>query len=103
MSAMVGLKRETIAVSSSPVSLSASIYGADTIQASHGRVQKALISVQTAAISFTVDGTTPAAGTGVTIAAGNYIEIEGWHDISHFQAIRSSVDATLEVIYFWGA
>ena len=61
----------------------------------------ALITVETAPIRFTLDGTPPvAATTGHLVYAGDQIELDSNEDITSFRAIReTATSATLQVTY----
>lgn len=58
----------------------------------------ALITVETAAIRFRIDGTAPTASVGHVLAVGDVLTLRGMGEISKFQAIRrDGADATLRV------
>jgi len=82
---------ESITVSSSVVSLNSSYAaGADTV----------LITSESNAIRYRVDGLDPSASVGHTMVAGGGVELEGFWEISQFRAIRRDAsDATLRVTY----
>lgn len=62
---------------------------------------KAVFTVETAAIRFTVDGSTPTSTVGFLAQIGDIVTINGEHDIKKFRAIRTdSTDATIQPIYF---
>jgi hypothetical protein len=60
----------------------------------------ALISVETGAISYTLDGTTPTTIVGHQVVAGTHFEICGLEAIKGFRATQVAVPATLKVTYF---
>ena len=71
--------------------------------ASYKQFQKAMITVETNAIRFTLDGiTTPtSAGVGIKLNVGENLFLPNQDLISKFRAIRSSAtDATLKVTYW---
>ncbi len=58
----------------------------------------ALITVETAAVRFRIDGTAPTATVGHVLEAGDVLELRGMGEIGKFQAIRrDGSDATLRV------
>ena len=58
----------------------------------------AVITVEVAQISFTVDGTTPTPTVGHQADPGDVIELAGRAEVSNFLAIRTGgVSATLKV------
>ena len=58
----------------------------------------AVITVEGAQISFTVDGTTPTPTVGHQADPGDVIELVGRAEVSNFRAIRTGgVSATLKV------
>lgn len=62
---------------------------------------KAVFVVETAAIRFTVDGSTPTSTVGFLAEIGDIVTINGEHDIEKFKAIRTgTADATIQPIYF---
>lgn len=92
---------EQLTVSSTAVSLTAATYSAPVPQ--HGQVTGALVYVATNPICYTCTGVA-ATTASMPVAAGSYIELTGEHDVENFSAIRSgSADATITVLYFYGA
>jgi hypothetical protein len=67
-----------------------------------GRIKasKAVFRVEGDAIRFTIDGTTPAAATGMLAAVDDIVTIEGEEDVASFKAIRVTTNATIKPIYF---
>ena len=58
----------------------------------------AVLTVEGAQISFTVDGTTPTSTVGHQANPGDVIELAGRAEVQNFQAIRTGgVSATLKV------
>ena len=58
----------------------------------------ALITVETAAVRFRIDGTAPTATVGHVLEAGDVLTLRGIGEIGKFQAIRrDGTDATLRV------
>ena len=61
-----------------------------TVTAAQGvKPEAAIITVETAQIRFTVDGTTPTASVGHAADPGDVIELAGWDQVSNFRAIRT--------------
>jgi hypothetical protein len=71
------------------------------------RAKFALVSVETADIRYTVDGTTPTvtAGTGAghLVTSGTYLVIRGEHNINNFMCINAvnASGANIKVTYFF--
>lgn len=71
------------------------------------RAKFALVSVETADIRYTVDGTTPTvtAGTGAGHLAttGTYLEIRGEQNVANFKCINAvnASGANIKVTYFF--
>ena len=81
---------ESLTVSTSAVSITATI-----IDQHH---DDALITVETAAVRFRIDGTAPTATVGHILEVGDVLRLRGMGEISKFQAIRrDGNDATLRV------
>ncbi|MEE9149976.1 MAG: hypothetical protein V3U27_21570 [Candidatus Tectomicrobia bacterium] len=81
---------ESLTISSSAVSITATI-----IDQHH---DDALITVETAAVRFRIDGTAPTATVGHVLEVGDILELRGVGEIGKFQAIRrDGSDATLRV------
>lgn len=59
----------------------------------HGKPKSSLITVETASINFTLDGTTPTATAGTnyghTVSAGQNFTITGWNNIRNFKCINA--------------
>jgi hypothetical protein len=65
-----------------------------------GRVcQEVFCALETDQIRFTLDGTTPTSTIGILLNPGQRLTIKNPEDISNFQAIRVTTDASLKVIY----
>lgn len=91
---------ESVTVANSATSLTAATYS----PSGRTHAQYALVTVETAAIRFTLDGTTPSndadTPVGHLAAVGDVIELEGSNTIARFQAIRStSTSGVLRVSY----
>lgn len=64
------------------------------------KAQIAFITVESADIRYTYDGTTPSGSVGHLAVAGTAITLFGSHDIENFKAYRdASSDATISVTY----
>jgi len=70
------------------------------------RPQEAVIQVKTAAINWTVDGTTPTTlattDVGFVAQVGDFIILQGTQTVENFRCINTvaSSGATIEVVYF---
>jgi hypothetical protein len=63
----------------------------------------AIVSVETDAIRYRIDGGNPvAAGAGHPVASGTTILITGQKNVQNFKAIRETTDATIRVTYLRG-
>src|ERR1041385_345081 len=66
----------------------------------YGTARYAEISVDSADIRFTVDGTPPTSTTGHLVAPRDIIRLDSHEDIVAFRAIRAgSTNATIQVTY----
>jgi hypothetical protein len=90
---------EQLAVSSSPVSLTAALVN-NSANYPDFRASGAMINVITDAIYYTLDGSTPSSTNGINLAAGGYVELHGYQKVKNFKAIRVTSDATINVQYF---
>lgn len=61
------------------------------------RAQVLDISAETQAVRYTMDGTTPAASTGVLIPAGSRVRFEGYNGTSLLKFARAAAGAILQV------
>jgi hypothetical protein len=81
---------ESLTISTAAVSITAAI-----IDQHH---DDALVTVETAAVRFRIDGTAPTATVGHALEVGDVLELRGMGEIGKFQAIRrDGTDATLRV------
>ena len=81
---------ETLTISTAAVAITAGI-----IDQHH---DDALITVETAAVRFRIDGTAPTATVGHILNPGDTLGLRGMGEMSKFQAIRKDgTDATLQV------
>jgi len=99
-------KRERKTVGAAAVSLTESKYFIDGRDSQSGysgdrRADAAIIQVFTDAIIWTIDGTTPAAGTGFETAAGDYIYLTTYQQIKDFRAVRKTTDAAIEAVFLF--
>jgi hypothetical protein len=104
---------EKIATLTSSTALTAATYDVSITSGTSGEFDRtrhpeaATIQVETAAIRYTVDGTTPTvtAGTGIGFigVSGDVIVIEGYENIVKFRAINevASNGAKLQVAYYY--
>lgn len=103
-------KRETLTVSNSVKTLTASAYTYAASGAASGpqlgpkSATGAVIQVQAQPIRFTLDGTNPVATTtGFLAAAGDQIYLNSQQELQSFKAIRDGgTDASCEVHYQFG-
>lgn len=88
--------RERITVSTVVKTLTVPSHAVSLLKANY-----ALMTIETAAIRWTVDGTDPAAtSVGHLSAAGSIIELRGQDNVASFKAIRdTAVDGVIEVSY----
>jgi hypothetical protein len=102
-------KRERKTVSTSAVNLTATAYTiASTADANKYALPDklptaAVMRVLTDAIYFTLDGSTPSSTVGFEAAVGDMIYLDSFQKIKEFKAIRKTTDASLEVLYLYGA
>ncbi len=71
--------------------------------ATYSYAHKALISCETNAIRFTLDGTNipTSAGVGHRLEVGQILNLNNTNELRNFRAVRASaVDAVLKVTYF---
>lgn len=98
---------ETITPGNTATKLSVASYAPTTGIYAGKKAVKALITVKSQAIHWTVDGTTPTQAGGTNIGmytpSGSAIEITGNRDISRFQCIdeTSGSASTVRVTYFF--
>jgi hypothetical protein len=68
--------------------------------AKYGTCTKAFITVETAQIRFTVDGTAPTTTAGHILNAGDNLDIDSNEDIAAFRAIRTgSTSGVIQCTY----
>jgi hypothetical protein len=69
------------------------------------KASAAILQVLTQAVTFTIDGTTPVAGSvGFEAAASDFIYLDSYQKIKEFKAIRSGgSDGAIEAAYLFGA
>lgn len=87
---------ESITVSSTAQKFTKATYDTDE---DPQRARKALVTVETAAIRYRVDGTDPTSSEGHKLGVGDVLTILGYGNIKRFRAIRVSSDATIKVTY----
>jgi hypothetical protein len=95
---------EQLAVAASPVPFTASKY---SYKGTTGDTQKrprqanlARVTVETASIRYTVDGTTPTSSVGHLVASGTTFDVFGWDAIKAFRAIQAVGAAQISVTYY---
>lgn len=104
------LGSEPLTVSSTPVTLTASVYNATSAGATSQReypmpgnqkAAKAVVETLTNAIWYTLDGTTPSSTNGHLLNAGDQVTLENYTKIKNFKAIRTAgSDATVYITYY---
>lgn len=103
-------KRERLAVGGTAVPLTVSTYvvpapnpvGPNKVIMGEIKPVYAMVQVLTAAINFTVDGTTPTNALGYLAAVGDIIHLPTFQDIQNFKAIQNVGAGAIEVTYFYG-
>ena len=88
--------KETLAVSSSVVTLTAATYSPGGGLRS---AQYAFITVETNPIRWWCTGDNPTTTQGHLAAVGDIILLEGVNNVRNFKAIRSTADATIQASY----
>ena len=64
------------------------------------RAERAFFTVETAAIRYTIDGTTPTTTVGHLLSSGDIVLIDGYENIANFRAIRTGgTSASIKVTY----
>lgn len=102
-------KRERKTVSSSAVQFTASAYTiAATAEASqYGKNDTqpigAVLQVVGESIYYTLDGSTPSSTIGFEAGAGDFIYLDSFQQVKEFKAIRKTGDASIEVLFYYGA
>lgn len=94
---------EQLSVSSSVVTLTASVYRTQIGSGENKDRQtarRALITVAGNSVRVRFDGTDPDASTGHLFVAGDTLELTEQVQIQNFKVIRASADATIAVTYF---
>lgn len=86
---------EQMTVSSVALPLTATTYNRDGIVA-----DLAVITVETDAVRYRVDGAAPTASVGHQIAANGNVTVYGINNIRRIQLIRVTTDATVFVTYY---
>lgn len=65
----------------------------------HARPMGAIVTVETDAIRFWCDGSTPTSTQGHLAPVGTQIELFGEDEVVNFKAIRITTDAVIQVSY----
>ena len=93
----IGIAFEQLTVSNSVQVLTPSKYKDSTTS---GGCSNALVSLETADIRYTYDGTTPTSTVGHLLTSGNSIVLSGQNQMSQFKCIRAaSTDSTISITY----
>ena len=77
---------------------------AKVLHATYGPAQAVMLSIETAAIRRTMDGTTPttgAAGVGGILASGDSLLLAGGGNVKNLKMIAVSTTAPVQVDYFY--
>lgn len=94
--AFEGFAYEAVTVSNSAIGLTKATY--DPGQ-EHQKAIRALITVETANMRYTYDGTTPTSTVGHLVGNGDVVTLNGYGNIKRFKAIRTDSDASIKVTY----
>lgn len=90
-----GYRTKTHAISSTAVAISAAGWSWTTGDLADA--ERAYVSVFSAGVVMTIDGTTPTAALGIPVGEGTTVEVTGNADVQAIQLIRASSDATVSV------
>lgn len=67
------------------------------------QARKAIISVETDQIRFTIDGAnTPTSAVGHLLNVGDFLILNSAEELQRFLAIRVTTDASIKVTYYYG-
>lgn len=87
------MQHEKLTISSTPVALTSGIWD-------DGLINKATITIETASIRYTLDGSPPSSTYGHLVSAGSVITLTDRNQLRSFKAVRAtSTDATIQVSY----
>jgi hypothetical protein len=99
--AMFGTLDEAFAYEALTVADTAKTLTAATYQNATNQAVSALLSLETAEIRYTLDGTVPTTAVGHIMSAGQSMTLVNQHQLANFQAIRTGgTSGALKVTYF---
>lgn len=82
------------------VTVDNTVGGVSLTAATYGRARKAFVTLETAQIRFTIDGTAPTTSVGHLLESGQTLDLKNTDEIRNFRAIRTgSVSGGLKVTY----
>ena len=84
------------------ISTAALGFTAGTIEQAAGNAAIAVVTVETDAVRYWLDGTTPTSSSGHLAPADSSFTICGLNSIKNFLAIRVTLDAALKISFFKG-
>lgn len=93
---------ETITVSSTAKSLTASVYDIASVTSQLypvRQVQYVLITSETSELRYRIDGTAPTTTVGHVLPSGSSMVLLGYTTIINFKIIASGSDGTIQVTY----
>ena len=76
---------ESITVAATAIGITAGLLNAD----SEKPIERAILTLETAQVRWTIDGTTPTSSVGHLMEVGDQLILEGYEDIAKFKAIRT--------------
>lgn len=88
---------ETITVSSTAIGLTSTLITPANKQAA----LEVLITCETGNVRFRMDGTDPTSSVGHLLPATSSLTVTGLNNLKRLKFIRVSVDATLQVTFFY--
>jgi hypothetical protein len=101
---MVPMDYEAITVSNTALPLTAGkLIQTGAAFAGMKQARKAMVSVETDQVRFTIDGTnTPTAAVGHLLNNGDYLILNSIEELQRFLVIRVTNDASVKVTYYYG-
>ena len=81
------------------VTVDATVGGVGLTATTYLRARKAFLTLETAQIRFTLDGTTVTSSVGHLMEVGQILTLENPDEIRNFRAIRTGSSGTLKVTY----
>jgi hypothetical protein len=87
---------ETLTIRGTAVPLTSSIYDSPTTRE---HANRAMVTVETSALRYRVDGNDPTASVGILAYVGDVIVLEDFNEIRLFKAVKVTDDSTITVDY----